>query len=32
MIPILANSDGSSWKPPGSAIQDRAPLTVLPAG
>ena len=32
MIAILAYSDGSIWKPPGSAIQDWAPLTVLPSG
>jgi hypothetical protein len=28
----LANSDGSAWKPPGSAIQECAPLTMLPSG
>ena len=32
IIPILANSDGSIWNPPGSAIQECAPLTVAPSG
>ena len=30
--PSLANSDGSIWNPPGSAIQAFAPLTRCPAG
>ena len=29
---ILANSFGSTWKPPGSEIQARAPLTTEPSG
>ena len=32
MIAILAYSDGSIWNPPGSEIQDFAPLTTLPSG
>ena len=32
MIAIFAYSDGSIWKPPGSEIQDFAPLTMLPSG
>ncbi len=28
----LANSDGSTWKPPGRSIQARAPLTSWPSG
>ena len=28
--PSLANSDGSTWKPPGSAIQAFAPFTDWP--
>ncbi len=30
--PSLANSDGSIWNPPGSAIQAFAPFTLCPAG
>ena len=32
MTASLANSDGSTWKPPGSAIHAYAPFTVVPAG
>ena len=32
MIASFAYSDGSSWKPPGSEIQERAPFTTLPSG
>ncbi len=32
MMASLANSDGSIWKPPGSEIQEWAPLTMLPSG
>ncbi len=32
MSPILANSDGSTWKPAGRLIQALAPLTVVPSG
>jgi hypothetical protein len=28
----LANSDGSTWNPPGRLIQACAPLTTLPSG
>ncbi len=30
--PILANSEGSTWKPAGRLIQALAPLTVVPSG
>ena len=29
---IFANSDGSTWKPPGSENQARAPFTDEPSG
>ena len=32
MSPILANSDGSTWKPAGRLIQALAPLTLVPSG
>ena len=32
MSPSFAYSDGSNWNPPGSEIQECAPLTVLPSG
>ena len=32
IIPILAYSDGSTWNPPGSEIQECAPLTMVPSG
>ncbi len=30
--PILANSEGSTWKPAGRLIQALAPLTLVPSG
>jgi hypothetical protein len=32
MIASLAYSGGSTWNPPGSEIQECAPLTMLPSG